>query len=227
MSGYVYRGRDVGGDAPSWGGISGAAMDFSCVESNKEPQTRSLREFEQHLNDLKKENFSLKLRIYFLEEKVQQKFEESDDDVHKRNIELKVEVESLKKELEEKQQLLDETLSRAERLSRQNEAELQRHLAERQQEVSHVQEVLETKVQLLREEAELARAKAEHMALLADSEAQRRLALERELEKTEDRVMEELTQQKLLPGLQVEELQSREDPLEPLPSSSACVCVSA
>ncbi|TWW58412.1 hypothetical protein D4764_07G0011310 [Takifugu flavidus] len=47
MSGYVYRGRDVGGDAPSWGGISGAAMDFSCVESNKEPQTRSLREFEQ------------------------------------------------------------------------------------------------------------------------------------------------------------------------------------
>lgn len=28
------------------------------------------------------------------------------------------------------------------------------------------------------------------------------------------RVMEELTQQKLLPGLQVEELQSREDPLE-------------
>uniref|UniRef100_A0A3B5K2N0 Centrosomin N-terminal motif 1 domain-containing protein n=1 Tax=Takifugu rubripes TaxID=31033 RepID=A0A3B5K2N0_TAKRU len=172
------------------------------------------RTISQHLNDLKKENFSLKLRIYFLEEKVQQKFEESDDDVHKRNIELKVEVESLKKELEEKQQLLDETLSRAERLFRQNEAELQRHLAERQQEVSHVQEVLETKVQLLQEEAELARAKAEHMALLADSEAQRRLALERELEKTEDRVMEELTQQKLLPGLQVEELQSREDPLE-------------
>uniref|UniRef100_A0A3Q3G0F8 Centrosomin N-terminal motif 1 domain-containing protein n=1 Tax=Labrus bergylta TaxID=56723 RepID=A0A3Q3G0F8_9LABR len=37
-----------------------------------------------HLNDLKKENFSLKLRIYFLEEKIQQKFEESGDDVHKR-----------------------------------------------------------------------------------------------------------------------------------------------
>lgn len=37
----------------------------------------------QHLNDLKKENFSLKLRIYFLEEKIQQKFEESSDDVHR------------------------------------------------------------------------------------------------------------------------------------------------
>uniref|UniRef100_A0A3P9K0A6 Centrosomin N-terminal motif 1 domain-containing protein n=1 Tax=Oryzias latipes TaxID=8090 RepID=A0A3P9K0A6_ORYLA len=37
-----------------------------------------------HLNDLKKENFSLKLRIYFLEEKIQQKFEASSDDIHRR-----------------------------------------------------------------------------------------------------------------------------------------------
>uniref|UniRef100_A0A3B3U5Y2 Centrosomin N-terminal motif 1 domain-containing protein n=2 Tax=Poecilia TaxID=8080 RepID=A0A3B3U5Y2_9TELE len=33
----------------------------------------------RHLNDLKKENFSLKLRIYFLEEKIQQKFDQSGD----------------------------------------------------------------------------------------------------------------------------------------------------
>uniref|UniRef100_A0A3B3DMU1 Centrosomin N-terminal motif 1 domain-containing protein n=1 Tax=Oryzias melastigma TaxID=30732 RepID=A0A3B3DMU1_ORYME len=39
---------------------------------------------QSHLNDLKKENFSLKLRIYFLEEKIQQKFEASSDDVHRR-----------------------------------------------------------------------------------------------------------------------------------------------
>uniref|UniRef100_A0A3B4YEZ2 Centrosomin N-terminal motif 1 domain-containing protein n=1 Tax=Seriola lalandi dorsalis TaxID=1841481 RepID=A0A3B4YEZ2_SERLL len=45
---------------------------------------RGCRTISQHLNDLKKENFSLKLRIYFLEEKIQQKFEESSDDVHKR-----------------------------------------------------------------------------------------------------------------------------------------------
>uniref|UniRef100_A0A8P4GEV6 Centrosomin N-terminal motif 1 domain-containing protein n=1 Tax=Dicentrarchus labrax TaxID=13489 RepID=A0A8P4GEV6_DICLA len=109
------------------------------------------RTISQHLNDLKKENFSLKLRIYFLEEKIQQKFEESSDDVHRRNIELKVEVESLKNELEEKQQLLDKALSTAESLSNQNEAELQRHLADRQEEISHMQEILETKVQLLQE----------------------------------------------------------------------------
>ncbi|CAF96726.1 unnamed protein product, partial [Tetraodon nigroviridis] len=175
------------------------------------------RTISQHLNDLKKENFSLKLRIYFLEEKIQQKFEQSDDDVHRTNIELKVQVESLKKELEENQQLLAPTPS-AEQLSDQNAAELQRHLAERQQEISHVQEVLETKVQLLQQEAELARAEAQHMASLADSEAQRRQALERELvEKTEeskdqglkDRLMEELREQKHDLDLQVEELRAR------------------
>uniref|UniRef100_A0A3P9N404 Centrosomin N-terminal motif 1 domain-containing protein n=1 Tax=Poecilia reticulata TaxID=8081 RepID=A0A3P9N404_POERE len=35
----------------------------------------------RHLNDLKKENFSLKLRIYFLEEKIQQKFDQSGDGI--------------------------------------------------------------------------------------------------------------------------------------------------
>ncbi|XP_053179062.1 myomegalin-like [Scomber japonicus] len=142
---------------------------------------RGYRTISQHLNDLKKENFSLKLRIYFLEEKIQQKFEESSDDVHKRNIELKVEVESLKKELEEKQQFLDKALSTAECLSNQNEAELQRRLEDRQEEISHMQEILETKVQLLQEEALLARGEAHKMASLADSEAQRCLALEREM----------------------------------------------
>nr|XP_020516767.2 myomegalin-like [Labrus bergylta] len=187
------------------------------------------RTISQHLNDLKKENFSLKLRIYFLEEKIQQKFEESGDDVHKRNIELKVEVESLKNELEEKQQLVDKALSTAESLSNQSEAELQRRLAERQEEISHMQEILQTKVQLLQEEAELARSEAERMASLADSESQRCLALEREMvermeERMEesggsggpftqhavadkDRTIEELKQQKHSLGLQVEELE--------------------
>lgn len=42
------------------------------------------RTLSQHLNDLKKENFSLKLRIYFLEERVQQKYEATQDDIHRR-----------------------------------------------------------------------------------------------------------------------------------------------
>nr|XP_020770667.1 uncharacterized protein LOC110151610 isoform X2 [Odocoileus virginianus texanus] len=47
-------------------------------------QTQALRDFEKHLNDLKKENFSLKLRIYFLEERMQQKYEASREDIYKR-----------------------------------------------------------------------------------------------------------------------------------------------
>ncbi|KAL7397807.1 hypothetical protein ABVT39_028209 [Epinephelus coioides] len=229
MSGYLYRGRHCGAEKRARPKSIGPMMDFSCDETDKGPpvQMHSLREFEQHLNDLKKENFSLKLRIYFLEEKIQQKFEESSDGVHKRNIELKVEVESLKKELEEKQEHLDKALSTAESLSNQNEAELQRRLAERQEEIIHMQEILETKVQLLQEEAELARGEAERMAELADSETQRCLALEREMvERMEesggsgglltqhvladkDRVIEELTQQKHSLGLRVEELEVR------------------
>ncbi|CAL8349724.1 unnamed protein product [Gadus morhua 'NCC'] len=138
------------------------------------------RTISQHLNDLKKENFSLKLRIYFLEERIQQKYEESSGDVFKRDIELKVEVQSLKKELEEKQQLLDKALSTVESLSNQNEAELQQRLAERQEDISHMQEILRTKVQFLQEEAELARADAERMSSLVDAESQRCLDLERE-----------------------------------------------
>uniref|UniRef100_A0AAZ3S4V6 Myomegalin-like n=1 Tax=Oncorhynchus tshawytscha TaxID=74940 RepID=A0AAZ3S4V6_ONCTS len=130
------------------------------------------RTLSQHLNDLKKENFSLKLRIYFLEERILQKYEDTSDHVYRTNIELKVEVESLKQELQEKQDLLDKALSTAESLSSHNEAELQRRCEERQQEIDHMQELLETKIQLLQEEAELARCEAGRMASLARSSSQ-------------------------------------------------------
>uniref|UniRef100_A0A3P8TWW6 CDK5 regulatory subunit associated protein 2 n=1 Tax=Amphiprion percula TaxID=161767 RepID=A0A3P8TWW6_AMPPE len=55
---------------------------------------------------LKKENFNLKLRIYFMEERMQQKCDDSTEDIFKTNIELKVELESMKRELAEKQELL-------------------------------------------------------------------------------------------------------------------------
>ncbi|KAK5605669.1 hypothetical protein CRENBAI_008117 [Crenichthys baileyi] len=115
--------------------------------------------------------------------------------------------------------------STAEILSNEKEAELQRRLAERQEEISHMQEILETKVQLLQKEAEVARDKAQQMASLADSEAQRCLALEREMvemmeengdlgrlhsQKTltdKDRLIEDLKQQKHSLGLRVEQLQ--------------------
>ncbi|XP_064310739.1 myomegalin isoform X2 [Phalacrocorax carbo] len=136
-------------------------------------QTQTLRDFEQHLNDLKKENFSLKLRIYFLEERVQQKGEGSWDDVYQRNIELKVEVESLKRELQEKQQALDNTWVAAENQTTRSQAVLRQQYEERQRESEHVYELLENKIQLLQEEARLARSEAEQATALARAEAER------------------------------------------------------
>lgn len=143
------------------------------LEEGPLAQTQTLRDFEKHLNDLKKENFSLKLRIYFLEERVQQKGEGSRDDVYRRNIELKVEVESLKRELREKQQALDKTWVAAESQSNRSEAALRQHYEERQRESEHVYELLENKIQLLQEEARLARSEAEQATELAKAEAQR------------------------------------------------------
>ncbi|XP_064520424.1 myomegalin-like isoform X5 [Pseudopipra pipra] len=136
-------------------------------------QTQTLRDFEQHLNDLKKENFSLKLRIYFLEERVQQKGEDSRDDVYRRNIELKVEVESLKRELQEKQAALDNTWVAAENQTTRSQAALRQQYEERQRESEHVYELLENKIQLLQEEARLARSEAEQATALARAEAER------------------------------------------------------
>ena len=64
------------------GGIKPPAKQPPTVMSNA--GFPGYRTISQHLNDLKKENFSLKLRIYFLEERIQQKYEESSGDVFKR-----------------------------------------------------------------------------------------------------------------------------------------------
>lgn len=55
-------------------------------------RTRTMKEYDQQISELKKENFNLKLRIYFLEEKMHQKCTTYDRDeaINKMNIELKV-----------------------------------------------------------------------------------------------------------------------------------------
>ncbi|CAH0557268.1 unnamed protein product [Brassicogethes aeneus] len=68
--------------------------------------SRSVKEFEEQLTNLKKENFNLKLRIYFLEEKLGVNFTLDEDNALKKNIELKVEIANLQKDLQEKHDLL-------------------------------------------------------------------------------------------------------------------------
>lgn len=52
---------------------------------------RSVKEYDEQLTALKKENFNLKLRIYFLEERMGPTFRLDDkDDVFRKNIEYRV-----------------------------------------------------------------------------------------------------------------------------------------
>ncbi|XP_025153819.1 centrosomin isoform X3 [Harpegnathos saltator] len=91
---------------------------------------RTMKEYEDLLGSLQKENFNLKLRIYFLEE--QAGISQTDQDVVKKNIELNVEMESMKKELMEKQELLSQAAKAFELIEEQKEATA-RDQAQRQQ----------------------------------------------------------------------------------------------
>ncbi|XP_036090889.1 myomegalin isoform X4 [Rousettus aegyptiacus] len=148
-----------------------------AFEKPPQVRTQALRDFEKHLNDLKKENFSLKLRIYFLEERMQQKYEASREDIYKRNIELKVEVESLKRELQDKKQCLDKTGADAETLSSQNAAERQQDTGR----VYELPELPESKSQLRQQESRLAKNEAAWMAALAEAEKECNLELSERL----------------------------------------------
>ncbi|XP_048671020.1 myomegalin isoform X33 [Marmota marmota marmota] len=191
-----------------------------AFEKPPQVQTQALRDFEKHLNDLKKENFSLKLRIYFLEERMQQKYEASREDVYKRNIELKVEVESLKRELQDKKQHLDKSWADVENLNSQNEAELRRQFEERQQETEHVYELLENKIQLLQEESRLAKNEAARMAALMEAEKECNLELSEKLKGvTKDR--EDVQGDQVKPDQYTEALDQRDKRIEELSQSLA------
>lgn len=72
-------------------------------------QGRSIREHDEQLNALRKENFNLKLRIYFMEEKTSSaNLPDSSESLFKENVDLKVQAEALRVELKEKQNLLCE-----------------------------------------------------------------------------------------------------------------------
>ncbi|XP_055857206.1 centrosomin isoform X3 [Episyrphus balteatus] len=75
-------------------------------------QGRSVREFEEQMASLRKENFNLKLRIYFIEESIpgynQSNNTEGQETLMKQLIDTKVEMEILRKEIHEKQDLLKE-----------------------------------------------------------------------------------------------------------------------
>uniref|UniRef100_A0A8C4R3J2 Centrosomin N-terminal motif 1 domain-containing protein n=1 Tax=Eptatretus burgeri TaxID=7764 RepID=A0A8C4R3J2_EPTBU len=138
----------------------------------------TMKDCEQQIADLKKENFSLKLRIYFLEERVQRGCEEDLQDVYRTNIELKVEAESLRRELKEKKELLLKASDAVEVLAAARDAEA---LNVRQEASSEVQQLREEK-RLLEQAVLEMREEAEHMAQIAEADKLRVLQLQSEMQ---------------------------------------------
>ncbi|CAO1407160.1 unnamed protein product [Diamesa tonsa] len=86
----------------------------------------SVRDFEMQLQELTKENFNLKLRVYFLEEK-NPNIPDGEECLYKQNIELKILNENLEKDLQDKQQLCVEASKAMEMLDDQQRKEHQKH----------------------------------------------------------------------------------------------------
>ncbi|BFZ20636.1 hypothetical protein BsWGS_23675 [Bradybaena similaris] len=107
---------------------------------------RTMKEYDQQISDLKKENFSLKMRIYYMEERMQQRYGDGQD-VFRTNIELQVEIENLKRELADKHLLVQKAALAMETLTAKHEQEEElmknRLLGDCQQEMHQLRHQLE------------------------------------------------------------------------------------
>ncbi|XP_056302871.1 CDK5 regulatory subunit-associated protein 2 isoform X2 [Danio aesculapii] len=139
----------------------------------------TMKDYENQITALKKENFNLKLRIYFLEERVQQKCDDSTEDIYKTNIELKVEVESMKRDLAEKQELLVSASKALESLASRGVDDGREKM---QRDMDSLREAFSARIQELEESLQAAREELESMATIAEQEKLKNLGLERELQ---------------------------------------------
>ncbi|XP_066444651.1 CDK5 regulatory subunit-associated protein 2-like [Eleutherodactylus coqui] len=171
-SGYEDRPRPASGyeDRPRpASGYEDQPHPTSGFERMSLERAHTMKDFEKQITELKKENFNLKLRIYFLEEQ-RRGCETSGEELQRLNIELKVEVESLKHDYREKQRLLLRASEAMESLAGEHEREVQRLRSEHRQQLRDAEDAHCRKIQLL--EAEVAQEKAElqKMCLRLDQE---------------------------------------------------------
>ncbi|XP_036384341.1 CDK5 regulatory subunit-associated protein 2 isoform X2 [Megalops cyprinoides] len=165
------------------GGIAVEPVTASMFHGEKMSPTKALtmKDYENQITGLKKENFNLKLRIYFLEERMQQKFDDSTEDIFKTNIELKVEVESLKRELAEKQELLVSASKALESLAGKESGEASRAKEQAQREADQLRDFFNKRIQQLEESLKAAEGEAEKMAAIAEQEKMRNIDMEKKL----------------------------------------------
>uniref|UniRef100_A0A8D0R3B0 CDK5 regulatory subunit-associated protein 2 n=1 Tax=Sus scrofa TaxID=9823 RepID=A0A8D0R3B0_PIG len=171
---------DLDGTSPAVGLGNGVLPPVS-EEKVSPTRARNMKDFENQITELKKENFNLKLRIYFLEERMQQEFDGPTEHLYKTNIELKVEVESLKRELQEREQLLIKASKAVETLAEGGGSEIQRVKEDAQKKVRQVEELLTKRILLLEEDVKAAQAELEKAFAGIETEKALRLSVENKL----------------------------------------------
>ncbi|KAJ7583262.1 hypothetical protein C8J56DRAFT_953479 [Mycena floridula] len=128
------------GDAPETPVASRMKRNSRPTTTGNKGVTLTLRDQEKHIDNLKKENFNIKLRVHFLEERLAQLAPDQMDAALKQNINLKIEVQSRGMEIKRLKKLLLELERELERLqrgagSRGRERELEEKLEERDREL--------------------------------------------------------------------------------------------
>ncbi|XP_072816119.1 CDK5 regulatory subunit-associated protein 2 isoform X7 [Vicugna pacos] len=174
------RPKDLDGVSPT-AGLGNGVLPNVSEETVSPSRARNMKDFENQITELKKENFNLKLRIYFLEERMQQELDGPTEHVYKTNIELKVEVESLKRELQEREQLLIKASKAVESLAEGGGSEIQRVKKDAQKKVQQVEELLTKRILLLEEDVRAAQAELEKAFAGTETEKTLRLSLENKL----------------------------------------------
>ncbi|KFP65310.1 CDK5 regulatory subunit-associated protein 2, partial [Cariama cristata] len=144
-------------------------------------KARTMKDYENQITDLKKENFNLKLRIYFLEEQMQQKFDGPTEEIYKINIELKVEIESLKRDLQEREKLLIKASKAVESLAQGGDAEIQHVKEEAQKKIQEMEEILTNRINFLEENLKAAQEDMEKAIAMTEKEKALRIAAEQKL----------------------------------------------
>ncbi|KAI5138438.1 Cdk5 Regulatory Subunit-Associated Protein 2 [Manis pentadactyla] len=172
--------EDLDGVSPI-AGLGNDVLPTVSEETVSPTRARNMKDFENQITELKKENFNLKLRIYFLEERMQQAFDGPTEHIYKTNIELKVEVETLKWELQEREQLLIKASKAVESLAEAGGSELQRVKEDARKKVQQVEDLLGKRILLLEEDVKAARAELEKAFAGTEMEKALRLSLENKL----------------------------------------------
>ncbi|XP_019738154.1 CDK5 regulatory subunit-associated protein 2 isoform X3 [Hippocampus comes] len=161
---------------------TGVMTALSCPGKMSPIKALTMKDYENQITALKKENFNLKLRIYFMEERMQQKCNDSTEDIFKTNIELKVELESMKRDMAEKQELLVSASKALESLAGRETGEPQRIREQAQRDMDALRDSFNKTIAELEESLRTAEDEVEKMAAIAEQEKLKNINMEKQLQ---------------------------------------------